>query len=358
MIHISKPQIGEEEKQAVMQVLESGQLAQGPRVKEFEEQFAAWSGTRFAVATSSGTTALHVALLAHGIGAGDEVITTPFSFIASANCILYANATPVFADIEADYYMLDPADVERRITPNTKAIIPVHLFGQAADMQAFAEIARKHNLVIIEDACQSHGAKLNGKTVGAWGTACYSFYPTKNMTTIEGGMITTNDEGVAERARLIRNHGSPKRYLHESLGFNFRMTDLQAAIGLSQLKKVDGWNALRQKNAAYLTGKLSRLPGIQTPQVRAGGEHVFHQYTIRAEHRDATLEKLSARGIGVGVYYPIPIHQQPLYTRMGYQESLPVAEAASLEVLSLPVHPALTQAELEEIAAAVAEVTQ
>lgn len=354
MISISKPQIGEEEKQAVLQVLESGQLAQGPKVKEFEERFAAWCGVKYAVATSSGTTALHVALLAHGIGQGDEVITTPFSFIASANCILYAGATPVFADIEPEYYTLDPVDVERRITPRTRAIIPVHLFGQAADMEALSAIAARHNLAIIEDACQSHGARLNGKMVGAWGTACYSFYPTKNMTTIEGGMITTNDEGVAERARLIRNHGSPRRYLHESLGFNFRMTDLQAAIGLAQLPKLDGWNRKRQENAAYLTSGLEDLPGIHPPRVRPGAEHVFHQYTLRAAQRDALLERLSARGIGVGVYYPIPIHQQPLYRQMGYQEKLPVSEAASAEVLSLPVHPALTRAELDEIIAAVA----
>lgn len=358
MIHISKPQIGEEEKQAVMQVLESGQLAQGPRVKEFEDRFAAWCGTRFAVAVSSGTTALHVALLAHGIGPGDEVITTPFSFIASANCILYAGATPVFADIEPDYFMLDPQDVEKKITPRTKAIIPVHLFGQAADMAGLSALADKYNLAIIEDACQSHGAKFHGQTVGAWGTACYSFYPTKNMTTIEGGMITTDDEGVAERARLLRNHGSPKRYLHESLGFNFRMTDLQAAIGLTQLKKVDQWNRLRQKNAAYLSSKLAGLPGIRVPKVREGCEHVFHQYTIRAENRDALLEKLAAKGIGVGVYYPIPIHQQPLYRQAGYNDSLPVSEAASLSVLSLPVHPALTQPELDEIVAAVAAAVQ
>lgn len=358
MIHISKPQIGEEEKQAVMQVLESGQLAQGPRVKEFEDQYAAWCGTRFAVAVSSGTTALHVALLAHGIGPGDEVITTPFSFIASANCILYAGATPVFADIEPDYFMLDPQDVEKKITPRTKAIIPVHLFGQAADMAGLSALADKYNLAIIEDACQSHGAKFHGQTVGAWGTACYSFYPTKNMTTIEGGMITTDDEGVAERARLLRNHGSPKRYLHESLGFNFRMTDLQAAIGLTQLKKVDQWNRLRQKNAAYLSSKLAGLPGIRVPKVREGCEHVFHQYTIRAENRDALLEKLAAKGIGVGVYYPIPIHQQPLYRQAGYNDSLPVSEAASLSVLSLPVHPALTQPELDEIVAAVAAAVQ
>jgi perosamine synthetase len=354
MIHISKPQIGDEEKAAVLQVLDSGQLAQGPRVKEFEERFAAWSGRKYAVATTSGTTALHVAMLANGIGPDDEVITTPFSFIASANAVLYCGARPAFADIEPEYFMLDPAKLEQALTPRTKAIAPVHLFGQAADMGAIAEFAKAHNLAIIEDACQSHGAAYAGQMVGSWGTACYSFYPTKNMTTIEGGMITTDDEEVAERARLIRNHGSPKRYVHESLGFNFRMTDLQAAIGLIQLSKLDGWNEQRQKNAAYLTAGLADVPGILPPKVRPGSKHVFHQYTIRAQARDALLEALAGKGIGVGVYYPIPIHQQPLYRQLGYDVKMPASDAASRDVLSLPVHPALTQSELDEIISAVA----
>jgi len=353
MIHISRPQIGDEEKQAVLAVLDSGQLAQGPRVQEFEERFADWCGSKYAVATSSGTTALHVALLAHDIGPGDEVITSPFSFIASANCILYAGARPVFADIEADYFMIDPNELEKLITPNTKALLPVHLFGQIADMEPINEIAQKHNLLIIEDACQSHGAKLNGKSVGTWGTACYSFYPTKNMTTIEGGMITTNDPEVAEKARLIRNHGSPKRYLHDRVGYNFRMTDLQAAIGLVQLSKLDAWTKQRQSNAAYLTSHLADLAGITPPKVRQNSEHVFHQYTLRVTERDEALEKLNKDGIGVGVYYPIPIHQQPLYQGMGYTDTLPVAEKTSLEVLSLPVHPALTPEELDSIVASV-----
>lgn len=350
MIHISRPQIGEEEKKAVLEVLDSGHLAQGPRVQAFEEGFSKWTDTKLAVATSSGTTALHVALLAYGIGPGDEVITTSFSFIASANSVLYTGARPIFVDIEPDYFMIDPAKLEKAITPKTKAIIPVHLFGQIGDMDEIERIARKHNLVIIEDACQSHGAQYKGRQVGAWGTACYSFYPTKNMTTIEGGMITTNDPQVAERARLIRNHGSPKRYLHDTLGFNFRMTDIQAAIGLVQLAKVDGWNRKRQENARFLTERLSKLNRVKPPMLREGGKHVFHQYTICVEKgRDGLVEGLNAAGIAAGVYYPIPIHQQPLYTGMGYREELPVTEAMALQVLSLPVHPALAQEELETI---------
>jgi len=350
MINISRPQIGEDEKNAVLDVLDSGHLAQGPRVQAFEEAFAKWTDTKYAVATSSGTTALHVALLAQGIGLEDEVITTPFSFIASANSVLYTGARPVFVDIESDYFMIDPEKLEKAITPKTKAIIPVHLFGQIGAMDEIERIARKHNLAIIEDACQSHGAKYKEKKVGTWGTACYSFYPTKNMTTIEGGMITTNDPQVAERARLIRNHGSPKRYLHDTLGFNFRMTDIQAAIGLVQLSKVDEWNHKRQENARFLTERFSKINGVKPPKVREDCEHVFHQYTICVEEgRDKLVEGLNGAGIAAGVYYPIPIHQQPLYTNMGYKDVMPVTEALALQVMSLPVHPTLTQDELDTI---------
>lgn len=354
MINISRPQIGDEEKRAVLGVLDSGHLAQGPKVREFEEAFAKWTDTKYGIAVSSGTTALHVALLAHGIGPSDEVITTPFSFIASANCILYTGARPVFVDIEPNYFLLNPDKIEEAITPRTKAIIPVHLFGQIADMDAIAEIAKKHNLVIIEDACQSHGAMYKGKKVGAWGTACYSFYPTKNMTTIEGGMITTNNPQVAEQSRLLRNHGSPKRYLHDTLGFNFRMTDIQAAIGLVQLGKVDNWNRQRQDNARFLTGKLSPLSGVKTPKVRRNSEHVFHQYTICVEKdRDKMVEGLNSAGIAAGVYYPIPIHRQPLYMGMGYEKDMPITEKLAKQVISLPVHPALILNELEKIVAEV-----
>ncbi len=354
MIPLARPQIGEEEKAAVLEVLASGQLAQGPRVREFEERFAAWCGVKYAVATSSGTSALHVALLAHEIGPGDEVITTPFSFIASANCALYVGARPVFVDIEPDYFTLDPAQVAERITPRTRAVLAVHLFGQPCDMDALAAVAEAHNLILIEDACQSHGATFNGRKVGAWGTACYSFYPTKNMTTIEGGMITTHDARIAERARLLRDHGSPKRYHHEIVGYNLRMTDLQAALGLAQLAKVDAWNAQRQANAAYLTERLAGVAGVSTPRLRERATHVFHQYTLRLGDRDAMVQRLTQHGIGVAVHYPTPIHQQPVYRQLGYADSLPQAEAASREVLSLPVHPSLSTRDLELIVEAVA----
>jgi len=349
MISIAKPIIGKEEQDAILEVLNSGQMVQGPRVREFEARFAEMCGVEHAIATSSGTTALHIAMLAHGIGASDEVITTPFSFIASANCALYVGARPVFVDIEPNYFTIDPTQIEARITPKTKAIVPVHLYGQACEMDAIMEIAQKHKLAVIEDACQAHGATYKGRKVGSFGTACYSLYATKNITTIEGGMIVTNDAQIAERARLLRNHGSPRTYEHVILGYNMRMTDLSAAVGLVQIKNLHNWNHIRQQNAAYLTEKLSQVEGVVTPKVREQAGHVFHQYTIRIQNRDAAAQKLREKGVGVGVHYPTPIHRQPLYQELGYTDVLPVAEAASREVLSLPVHPSLSKEDLDTI---------
>jgi dTDP-4-amino-4,6-dideoxygalactose transaminase len=334
----------------------SGMVAQGPRVKEFESRFAEMCGAEHGIATTSGTSALHVALLAHEIGPGDEVLTSPFSFIASANCALFVGAKPVFVDIEPDYFTIDPEKIREKITPRTRAIEPVHLYGQACDMQAIVEIAEEYDLVIIEDACQAHGAKFNGQSVGSFGTACFSFYPTKNITTGEGGMITTNDANIAEKARLVRDHGSPVRYQHESLGYNLRMNDMQAAIGLTQLPKLDQWNKKRQENAAYLTQELSKVEGVVPPAIRENAVHVFHQYTIRIPDRDDAVEKLREKGVGVGVHYPTPIHQQPYYQKLGYSDSLPQSEAASREVLSLPVHPSLSQDDLDQIVEAVASL--
>lgn len=349
MIPIAKPLIGIEEQNAILEVIASGQLVQGPKVHEFEKRFAELCGVEHAIATSSGTTALHIAMLAHKIGANDEVITSPFSFIASANCALYVGARPVFVDIEPDFFTIDVAKIEERITKNTRAIIPVHLYGQSCGMDAIVEIAQKHNLAIIEDACQAHGATYKGRPVGSFGTACYSLYATKNITTIEGGMIVTNDAQVAERARLLRSHGSARTYEHIMLGYNMRLTDLAAAIGLAQLNKLSEWNSIRRANAAYLTENLSKIKGIVTPKVRDDSDHVFHQYTIRIPDRDNAAQKLKENGVGVGIHYPTPIHQQPLYKELGYSDVFPVAEAASREVLSLPVHPSLTKDDLDYI---------
>jgi perosamine synthetase len=356
MISIAKPIMEDSEITAILEVLRSGQLACGPKVREFEEKFAEWSQAKYAVSTTSGTTSLHTALLANGIEPGDEVITTPFSFIASSNCVLHASARPVFADIEPDYYTIDPQEIEKRINAKTRAIIPVHLYGQLCEMEALTRIAQEHNLVIIQDACQAHGARYKGLPSGAYGTACYSFYATKNMTTIEGGMLTTNDPKVAERARLIRDHGNTGKYNHITFGYNFLTTDLQAAIGLSQLKKVDGWNNKRQKNAAFLSSRLSEIDGISVPKIRAGAEHVFHQYTIRIKDRDNFAQKLREKGVGCGIHYPMPIPQQPFYRSLGYTDQLPVTEAVCKEVLSLPVHPSVTQENLEYIVQSIAEL--
>ena len=355
MIPIAKPLLGKEEIDAVIEVLSSGMIAQGPKVDEFELAFSEYTGCEYSAAVNSGTAALHIALLAHGIGKGDEVITTPFSFIATANSILYTGAKPVFADIEPDTYNIDPEKIKEKINLKTRAIIPVHLYGHAADMKAIMEIAEDSRLVIVEDACQSHGAACHGKKVGSFGTGAFSFYPTKNMTTSEGGMLTTNDKEVAEKAKMIRAHGSKIRYLHEMLGFNLRMTDIAAAIGLVQLGKLNKFTAARQKNAEMLTTGLKNIPGMKPSITKPGYTHVFHQYTIRAKQRDEFAAFLKTRDIGTGVHYPIPIHKQPFYKELGYNDSLPVSEKAVEEVLSLPVHPALSEKDVQTIIAATKE---
>jgi dTDP-4-amino-4,6-dideoxygalactose transaminase len=349
-IPIARPLIGDEEKQAVLDVLESGQLAQGAVVERFEGAFAAFCGVRHAIATSNGTTALHVALLAHGVGEGDEVITSPFTFIASANSILYAGARPVFVDIEPDTFNIDRSQIEAAITSKTKAIMPVHLYGNPVDMGAIMEIAGRHGLAVIEDAAQAHGAEVDGQRAGSFGTGSFSFYPTKNMTSGEGGMITTNDDAIADAARLIRAHGARERYRHESLGYNFRMTNIHAAIGNAQLAKIEEWTRQRQENAARLTELLG--DAVVTPVTRPGARHVYHQYTVRIPGGRGDVEaRLAERGIGTGVHYPIPVHRQPLYRDLGYADQLPNAEQACREVLSLPVHPSLTEDDLRRIAA-------
>lgn len=354
---MAKPQIGDDEKQAVMEVLDSGMLAQGPRVKAFEGAFAEMCGVKHAIATSSGTTALHVALLAHGIGPGDEVITSAFTFIASANSILFTGARPVFVDIDPRTLNLNPDLIEAALTPRTKAIMPVHLYGLACDMDPILRIAEKHSLAIIEDACQSHGAGYQDKKAGSFGTGAFSLYPTKNITSGEGGMITTNDPVIDEKCRVIRQHGMRRRYYHDELGFNFRMTDIHAAIGLAQLKKLDKFNSVRQANAKFLS---ENLKGVVVPYVPDGQTHVFHQYTVRVSDgkRDGLRTYLQECGVGSEVYYPVPIHQQSFYVDdLGYKDSLPETERAALQVLSLPVHVGLSASDLETIVAAVNEFT-
>jgi dTDP-4-amino-4,6-dideoxygalactose transaminase len=351
VIPIARPLMGDEEKAGVWAVLESGGLAQGARVRELEEAFAAFVGARHAVATSSGTTALHLALLAAGVGEGDEVVTVPFTFIASANAILYTGARPRFVDVRADDFCMDPARVEAAITARTRAILPVSLYGQPADLPALAAIADRHGLVLVEDAAQAHGAAIGDRRSGSWGTGCFSFYPTKNMTTGEGGMLTTSDGELAERARLLREHGMAVRYHHDVLGYNFRMTDVHAAIGLAQLPKLPAANDRRRAIAARYDAELR---GVVTPVVRPGVTHVYHQYTIRVAQRDAFADGLRERGVGSGIYYPIPVHRQKPFVALGYgDERFPVAEQLSGEVLSIPVHPALSDEDVSTVIDAV-----
>lgn len=356
MISLVRPIIGLEEQAAVAAVLASGQLAQGPRVAEFEERFASYCGVGYAVAVSSGTMALWLALLAHDIGPGDEVITTPFSFIATGNAILYAGATPVFVDIDPETFNIDPTQVEAAITSRTSAILPVHLYGLPCDMPRLMAIAARHHLAVIEDACQAHGAAIDGRRAGSFGTGCFSFYATKNMTTGEGGMLTTDDAAVADRARALRAHGMRQRYYHERLGYNFRMTDVQAALGLVQLERLPILTARRRANALFFGSALGDQPELFLPRCESGYQHVYHQYTIRIPGtRDAFREGMTARGVGTDVYYPRTIPRQDVYRDLGYSDFLPVAEAATQEVVSLPIHPALSPTELEQIAYAVAE---
>lgn len=358
LIPIAKPQLGKEEKKAVLEVLNSGILAQGDRVREFEELFAKFVGTKYAVATSNGTTALHLSLLALGIGQGDEVITTPFTFIASANSILYTGAKPIFVDIDEDTFNINPDLIERSITSKTKAILPVHLFGLPSDMGKIRKIAKKYNLYVIEDACQAHGAKIANHSAGSIGdVGCFSFYPTKNMTTGEGGIVTTNNKKLADKTRLLREHGMKIKYHHDVLGYNFRMTNLAAAIGICQLKKLPAFNKKRIQNAKYLSRYLTHVHGIKIPKIPENHQHVFHQYTIRVDKdyrmsRDKLILHLHEKGIGSSVHYPIPVNKQKVYKDFGVTDKLPVAEKAANEVLSLPVHPGLTKRDLDKIIAA------
>lgn len=349
MIPISKPSITDAEKSAVMEVLDSGILAMGPRTAKFEEAFASTFNVKHAIAVTSGTTALHIALLANGVGPGDEVITTPFTFAATVNSILYVGAKPVFVDIDAETFNLDLSQVEERITPRTKALLPVHLYGYVCDMDQMQAIADKHGLNIIEDACQAVGATYKDKFAGSFGTGTFSFYATKNLMSGEGGMITTNDDQVAELCKMIRSHGMKRRYYHEMIGYNYRMTDIQAALGLVQLQRLPEFNEKRRQNAAYFNSKIE---SVITPKVKDDYCHVWHQYTVRINHgrdRDAAVEQLTAAGIGTGIYYPIPAHHQPHIKEVVGEVSLPVAEQMAREVISLPVHPQLSQEDLNTI---------
>lgn len=359
-INLSVPLLGKEEEKCVLEVLRSGNLAQGVRVEQFEKMFAKMVGTKYAVAVTNGSIALQLALLALGIKKSDEVITSPFTFIASVNAIRLIGAVPVFVDIDYNTFNIDPQFIEKKITAKTKAILPVHLYGLPADMLKITEIAKRHKLFVIEDACQAHGAAIKEKKVGSWGdVGCFSFYPTKNMTTGEGGMITTNNKIIAEKIRLLRNHGMQERYSYDSFGFNYRMTEISAAIGLEQLKKLSRFNKMRVANAQTLIERLPQYKEVVLPRIPSGYTHVFHQFTIKIPNsgrikRQAFINHMKQRKITTGIYYPIPVHKTKVYSDLNYR--LPVAEQVAQEVVSLPVNPSLKPNDLKRIIDAVTSI--
>ena len=360
MIPVARPNLGDEEKRAVLEVLDSGILAQGPRVKAFEEAFAAYVGRKHAVAVCNGTAALHVALLAHGIGKGQEVLVPPLTFFASAATVLLCGARVRFADVEEDTYNLDPGKAKRALTAKTMAIMPVHLFGQTATMDPIRELAAERDLVVIEDACQAHGATYQGRKAGALGhTACFSFYPTKNMTTTEGGMVVTDDDAVAERCRMLRDQGQSAKYVHDIVGFNLRMTEVCAAIGLVQLRRLDGFVQRRRETARYLTEHLQDVKGFVLPVERPDRTHSFYQYVVRATPkfpmpRDELVKFLTDRGVGSRPSYPMPLYEQKALAGVKHRRCR-VAERVIPQMFELPVHPLVSDADRETIVAAVRE---
>ncbi len=359
-IPITTVRLGEAEEHLVLEVLRSGMLAQGPMVARLEEQAARMAGVAHAVAVNNGTTALVAALQALDLQPGDEVVTSPFTFVATLNAALEAGATVRFADVRLDDYGMDPATVAGVLTDRTKVLMPVHLYGQAADMGALAPIAAAAGIAVVEDAAQAHGATFDGLPVGSFGTACFSFYATKNVTTGEGGVVTTDDDALADRLRLLRNQGMRARYQYELPGHNYRMTDLQAAIGIPQLERLEEITAARRANAARLDEGLDGLPGLVTPAELPGRRHVYHQYTVRVTEeapltRDQLLDRLGAAGVGCGVYYPKAVYDYDCYRQdpRVIVGATPNAERAAREVLSLPVHQHLTDDDVTTVVRAV-----
>lgn len=355
MIPVASPYIGEEEIAAVGDVIRSGILASGQDVLEFEKKFAAYCGCEYAVGTNSGTSALHAALLGAGIGAGDEVIVPSFTFIATATSVSMCGAKPVIVDVEDEYFTIDSDQILENITDKTKAVIGVHLFGQPFEIKSVQEICSDNNLHLVEDCAQAHGSLYQGRKVGSFGLCgCFSFYPTKNMTTGEGGMITSDITEYDAHLRRIINHGQSEKYLHTEIGYNFRMSNIDAAIGRVQLLKLDWMNARRVENARILTDGID-AEGIILPATRPDCFHVYHQYVVRIEEdfrlsRDELMKKLGEKGIGCAVHYPMPVHRQPVYSG-SYANccECPVSERLSKTVLSLPVHPGVTKEDCEYI---------
>ena len=367
-IYTAKPYVNDETCNNVVAMLKSGNIAQGEKVNEFEEVFSRYCNTKYGAAVNSGTAALHAAFFAVGIQAGDEVITTPFTFIATANSILMLGAKPVFADIIPETFNLDPDDLERKITSKTKAVIPVHLFGLIADMKKINDIAKSNNLYVIEDACQAHGATYDGKTAGSLGDmGTFSFYATKNITTAEGGMVVSNNKEYIDIIKSFRHHGQSPAQVYDYLrfGYNYRMTDIQATIGLGQMKEISLLNQRRLENATIYNEELHKLRGISIPFVPDGFKHVYHQYTIKVNKevsgftRDELAGELKRHDIFPGVFYPKPLHLLKNFEKYGYKKNdLPVSEKICEQVLSLPVHPFVPKYDIYRIVEIIAAKTR
>ena len=349
--------IQKEIREAIDRVVETSEFALGGEVAAFETEFANYCGARHGIALNSGTSALHLALLAAGIGAGDEVITVPFTFVATAAAIIYTSARPVFVDIDPVSYTMDVAKIERAITKHTKAILPVHLYGQPADLDPILEIARRHHLVVIEDAAQAHGAEYKGRRAGSIGDfGCFSFYPTKNLGACgEGGMVVTNRPEYERTIRLLRDWGQEKKYYPVMKGYNYRMEGLQGAILRVKLRHLEDWTEARRAHATRYDALLSGS-SVQTPQAMPYARHVYHVYAIRTPERALVQQSLMAQGIQTAIHYPYPIHLLPAYSDLGYREGdFPQAEKVSAEQLSLPMYPELTEEAISQVASAVSE---
>jgi len=343
---------------AITGVIEAQQFVLGSKVDELEQKIAQYVGTKYAVGVASGTDAILLALKALGIGPGDEVITTAFSFFATAGAIVAAGASPVFVDIDPQTYNMNPALIERAITERTKAILPVHLYGQCADMDPILELARKHRLKVVEDAAQAIGARYKGQSAGSIGNCgCVSFFPSKNLGAYgDGGIVVTPDSDIAETVRMLRVHGSRRKYQHEKIGTNSRLDALQAAVLLVKLPHLDQWNEKRRQNASYYDRKLRHLEGVGIPYVAPENVSVYHVYTIRVPGRDRVVEHLTKKGIGCAVHYPVPLPMQPSFRYLGYRDGdVPQSEQASQEVLSIPMYPELTEAQMDAVVNSLAD---
>ena len=351
--------IREEIQVGLKEVLESAAFAGGPFVARFEEEFAAFCDSRHALGVGSGTDALWLALLALGVGAGDEVITVPNTFIATAEVISFCGARPVFVDIEERTYNMNPALLESAITPITKAIIPVHLFGQTADMDPIMDIARRRGLYVIEDACQAHGAEYKGKKAGSIGDAgCFSFYPGKNLGAYgEAGAIVTDNDALAEKVKMLRDHGQPKKYYHDLVGWNARMDGIQGAVLSVKLKYLSAWNEARRRNAQFYNDLLAGVAGVIVPREADHCKHVYHIFAIRVPNRDLLIERLAQRDIHCGIHYPVPLHLQKAYEFLGLKKgSLPIAEKCASEFVSLPMFPELTEAQIQHVVSEIMKI--